>query len=363
MYKKKYLRNLAVKSKKDLHQSQEALECYWLELTDVRLELCELKNRLEIIKNEYPYLIFYEDIKTSILENNITECILSNIFLGNRFLPFISFNIEYSSELVKLVISSSNASAFFKYFGRYQTDSSDFLFILTTEKDLNSVDLVNYVLLSTTDWNCLLEILNILDRKIRRTASLSDSLSDINYDSLKRSFSVFFNKLNDLPPILRFDDITILDEQISSEYEFICIRLNNLSYDRSTANNIEFRLSCSDLNNSDFGIMINLEFPKERSSASFEKWVTNARDGYGDKLEVRFKYPYDVDIEVLNSLSLRDRDFVLALISQLFYIFEYLNSHKEPKQIDELIKLKRPIWAWKSVADNINLILDRITFN
>lgn len=145
------------------------------------------------------------------------------------------------------------------------------------------------------------------------------------------------------PAGLHYDKAKLKREQVNPDYEHLWFEFGNLSFQGESWPHFEFRLSCAHVRPDYFGGFPKLEFPAEGSQAPFEGWFVEARDDFGDKLELRFSLPDKaLDLAVWERVTEHDRAFMKALVAELPRILATLRQSG--------IKIRRPWEDWTKMA-------------
>lgn len=127
---------------------------------------------------------------------------------------------------------------------------------------------------------------------------------------------LFSQILQAFPVMTRFDQIQIKQQQVSHEYEHIWFAIKGLNYQNQFYPDFEFRLASANVPLGHFGTYPRLEFPALNTINPIKNWFAESQDHFGDKLELRFALPCDIDMSVWQQLT-EDRSFIIHLLQLL----------------------------------------------
>jgi hypothetical protein len=136
--------------------------------------------------------------------------------------------------------------------------------------------------------------------------------------------------LRALPPVPRFEDISLHSEYVHPDYEHVWLQVDGLSVGTQTLASFDIRLACGGIGADGFGRHPRIEFPEATGRLLFDSWYAMAEDEYGPKLELRFAVPDAMDLDVWSKLSAADRGRMGVLIAGANRFLETLRERAVP---------------------------------
>lgn len=317
-----------------LHQVQEELEHYFLQYQAAEANSIQFSSRWQRLLARQPNYVDYASHTLSIAADSAQPtliCRFNELTLGGCYFEQLSVNLVLEEKLVGLVFDESAQDQFVRWpFASEQT-----LTILPapcSDPQQATQRLLTLQQLSTSDWQWINALVKLMPELIVNDTTLSSSWQDAfvsGVDLLQQILLAF-------PKITRFDQIKIKNQQVSHEYEHIWFEIDNLLYQSQRYPSFEFRLATANVPLGRFGTHPRLEFPASEGVTPIKNWFAESQDHFGDKLELRFALPSDIDMAVWQGLA-EDRGFIVALLQLL----------QTQLAISELGTLENPNRTWQ----------------
>ncbi|MCK2097516.1 hypothetical protein [Thauera aromatica] len=203
--------------------------------------------------------------------------------------------------------------------------------------------------LATSDLVLLKNLAGVFGQALHAPASLQLLPPDTPTADLQTALAQLPQQLAALPPALRYDRVTLKNNQTNPDYEHLWFVLDNLSLGTQRWPQFEFRLSCANVGPRRFGTHPKLEFPEHVGQAPLPGWFDEAYDDHGAKLELRFAQPDAMDIQIWSQLGDADHRFLRALIDALPGLLSALQASG--------VHISRAWPDWFKLADDSRRIL------
>nr|WP_314490249.1 hypothetical protein [uncultured Pseudomonas sp.] len=167
--------------------------------------------------------------------------------------------------------------------------------------------------LGTTDWSSLIELVSIVLNIARsNTLPLEKSVAAL----LEVGLNEFNAQLLNFPPVLRFDSIVPAKILHQDSYWGVTLRLRNLMQGDKHWPSLVYSLTSVDSSDKTRGENPRIELPKE-ASEFLENWFIETADDRGERFELRFRMPREMDMLVWQKLSETDQVRLISLLSIL----------------------------------------------
>jgi hypothetical protein len=325
-----------------LHQVQEELEHYFLQHQDISQQLDQARQRWQRMLQANPDYADYQQIDCTPGDAENPRLIhwqLEQLEIAGQQFDSLSFSSQLEEGVIGLRLQGQpNLSM-------APADDDLWLPPLIKASDL-AERLQAYAQLTSSGWNLVKRLPGLLIKAIQQQPQLADKIPQVEslLQALQRTQAVF----TQLPPSLRCDQLSLHHEQINPDYEHLWLRLENLSWADQHQPRFEFRLSCANVGPNRFGSHPKLEFPEQTGKTVLHSWFAESYDDFGDKLELRFALPADMDLGVWRRLSPADQGLLSQLIQRLP---QYLHSLQQQGQ-----GLQRPWQDWQQLAEHIHRI-------
>lgn len=334
-----------------LHSVQRELEDNFEVLKIKSAYLQQYKRQWDALLQRYPDYCNY-DIASITAINDDSDIFLkfefSEIAIGHKFLPNLKVELVLTDNQVELhFLSREKApSPFVRW--PFFADQTTLATNTSGNPESSGQPFDIFFGLATTDVSFIttltLWLLKIL-------------ISPVEIENLEPSQrQLFFAGVHKLKNFLetpiffvRYDHVKLKHEQINQTYEHIWLQISNISWNKIKLEKFEFRLSCANVEPEQFGAFPKLEFPESTCKLPFENWHIESSDDFGNKLELRFALPHDMDFDVWRGISDNDRVFIYSLVNGLEYILADLKNSN--------IKISRPWEDWIQMAHELRDLL------
>ena len=178
--------------------------------------------------------------------------------------------------------------------------------------------------LAASDWSLLQSLALFLNARLQDQEIAANLPAALRRDSMA-GFDRFLEVIAKFPASLRYDRITLEQENCMEDCEQLQLSIENLSYGELQCPRFKFRLACAGLQSSDFGSHPRLEFPAGTSTV-LKSWFDCSDNPEDPRLELRFAVPDAMDLDVWGKLSEEDGEFILKLVQHMPLMLEELRS-------------------------------------
>lgn len=272
---------------------------------------------------------------------------VSDVFLGGRFFDTIEFRTKISNGVTHIEFSKPSSKDACSPFVRWPAcfGEGQKLTIMppknaTTDKMLSSF--------GPSDWVLIRELVEDLLRFIPHSNNKID-------ESYAAELTAGLKNLADAiavhPPVLRFDNISLVELTHSGGYHGLRLRMENVLQGEIYWGELEYTLSSVDGAGEVFGGHPRVEFPK-MINPFLESWYPERIDEQGERFELRFAVPGLMDVKVWNTLVDQDKIRLVSLLGVLDVQFSEL-------------QLQHPHieWGkWREVGDCMKKIIAKTMF-
>lgn len=328
-----------------LHATQEKLEEATIQL-ETNLDLVDkLSRRLARLNTKFPNYWEARSIKYKISEvtpgsKKIQWEVVETELAGKSY-ELINFETTCKNGLAGIkILSSSKGLDFFSLHNQSKELSCSPVngsYSAPENKLISSI--------GTSDWKIIRDLVKKL--KFSLTTNVFPDMPEDAVKELANGLNTLSAVLEKWPSVLRYDNVELTQYTNSSEYQALGLRFTNIELASKKCPSFSYYLSSVNEPSNSFGQFPRLEF-HENMSENFEKWFCETSDDRGQRLELRFASPNQMDIDVWKKLSSSDQFFIAANISTLPDILQTLRS-KGSADLD---------WdAWLKMSSHLNKIL------
>lgn len=328
-----------------LHITQEKLEETTAELEASLKLVRKLSDTINRISSQFPHYwdaqSIQHDFVNTVSKSNKIKWVVTDTELAGRNYELIEFETTYRNGLTELKIKDSSKG--FDFFSLYPSKNE-----LNCSPVNGSYSAPENKLLSsigTSDWKAIKELVKKLKNSLT-TNQFSNIPSDVT-KHIVSGLNTLGIILEKWPTVLRYDNLELFHTVNSSEYQSLGLKLINVEFSSKSLPSFSYHLSSVNEPGKSFGQFPRLEF-YEDTKAHFEKWFCETADTRGNRLELRFAYPNQMDVGVWKKLSSNDQLLIAANISKLPETLKTLQS-KGNKGLD--------FDAWVALSANLSKIL------
>jgi hypothetical protein len=149
-----------------------------------------------------------------------------------------------------------------------------------------------------------------------------------NPDLWLKGLQQFATLLEKLPPVLRFDSVSVTSSAEEGDYAHLVLSLSNVVTERGAFPEFQFRVATVS-SGEVFDANPRLEFPRRTGEDVFEHWFVESSNAFGENLEIRFaKQDSLVDLPLITArLKDADRQLVAQLIERLPAVMLKIKHH------------------------------------
>ena len=148
-------------------------------------------------------------------------------------------------------------------------------------------------------------------------------------DKWGADLTLLAEQFKNLPPVWRYDAVSLRQEQVNPDYEHLWFQFDNATFGNRHWPSFEFRLSAANVRKGKFSQHPKLEFPDPGPGLpkQFENWFEESEDDHGTKYELRFDLRKNVmDMAAWEALSPDDRAHLLTLLAHLGQVMRNLEN-------------------------------------
>jgi len=335
-----------------LHQVQEELENYFLKYQDSKQELEVADMRWKRMLQRVPDYFDIGSVEVQCIEGVGTETLrwrLKGLEAAGRKLPEL--------ELTSFIVDGIAGLEIPRRMGEHKViqrwpavAASDDALVIAWIGDAQADDKLTETLrqLGRSDWDLIQVIITALITALNTPAMLKRG-EGIILDYTPKALSNLQSKLGQMPSVFRFDELTLMREQVNHDYEHLWLNFRHVAIGNKRLLDFDFRISCANLRPKVFGQYPKLEFPETSGRAAITEWFDESYDDFGPKLELRFALPESMDMQVWELLSASDREFLETLVQQMPAFLSELETSG--------LKLKRGWDDWQQLVREVGRIL------
>lgn len=327
----------------ELHNTQEQLE-HALHINEVlELQLVEVEAKLKRMREAYPK---YIDIGKA----TARVCTISDTgFIFDWLIESVVIDsFEVDNIYVRFDTSPGNERLIFP---RFLSDSAsnswiewdsiphvlESLTICSDQPILECRQGKNGKFLNATEWRTLIKILEILESLLKDRAEMLQ-LSETMIVSQTAAVETLTRASKRWPIMLRHDKCDLIGMDVRIGYQGLQFRITNASISSRAVPELVFTLATVDEVPSLFGTYPRLEIAKS-SNTFLEGWFPESIDERGERWELRFAAPTEMDMNIWSRLSNNDQILMAGIIAELPAIVElahsknnHFNKHREEWQ-------------------------------
>jgi len=325
-----------------LHQVQEELEHYFLEHQKLKHERQVQDERWQRMLQRTPnYCDFASVTANPAAQHSALDWQLEELETAGRHIPQLACQTLLINGTAAIRIPRNAGQALLHW--PADDDATDLLLAPGVESAQAPL-----ARLATSDLVLLENLASVFQQALQTPADLQLP-ADFPATELQTALSQLPQQLAALPPALRYDRVTLKNNQTNPDYEHLWFVLDNLSLGTRRLAQFEFRLSCANVGPRRFGTHPKLEFPQHVGQAPLPGWFDESYDDHGAKLELRFALPDAMDVQVWGQLGDADRHFLRALIDALPGLLATLQASG--------VQIGRTWQDWLKLADDSRRIL------
>lgn len=335
-----------------LHQVQEELESYFLKYQDSKQELEVADMRWKRMLQRVPDYFDTESVEVQSIDGVGTETLrwrLKGLEAAGCKLPELELTSFIVDGIAGLEIPRRMGDH--KVIQRWPTvAASDDALVIAWMGDARADDKLTETLrqLGRSDWDLIQVIITALITAINTPAMLKRG-EGVVLANTPQALASLQSKLSQMPSVFRFDELTLMREQVNHDYEHLWLNFRHVAIGNKRLFDFDFRISCANLRPKVFGKYPKLEFPETSGRAAIAEWFDESYDDFGPKLELRFALPESMDMQVWERLSASDREFLEALVQQMPAFLSELETSG--------LKLKRGWDDWQHLVREVGRIL------
>jgi hypothetical protein len=335
-----------------LHQVQEELENYFLKYQESKQELEAADMRWKRMLQRTPEYFDFESAEILSVESTDNESLnwrLVGLDAAGRSIPELKFKtfIEGGVASLELPRRVGDYNVLLRWPAVAAKDQTLTVAVVGDAKT-GPKRAETLLQLGRSDWDLVRVIVTALIKAFDTPAMLQRG-EGIIADKTPLALRALQGKLEQMPAVFRFDELTLKREQVNPDYEHLWLDFKHVAIGEKRLLDFDFRVSCANVRPKTFGEYPKLEFPEASGRAAISEWFDEAYDDFGPKLELRFSLPQSMDIQVWEQLSTSDRQFLTVLINQM------------PSLLNELensgVQVKRGWEDWQRMTQEMRRIL------
>lgn len=335
-----------------LHYTQEDLEHYISADQDRQTEMHQLHKRIQRIFQRIPNYWEIESITAEAIGPPGRATIqwnLTNAYLNDYLIPTLSFQSRLTNDGAEILIQRPAISTAGDAWIRWPAEFANAKEFPCMPNAGGPFAGNNAILsgLSTSGWQRLqLLIKHLITHLENPTNIILPGKTDKR--ALVAGFKKLLATLANWPMVFRYDDVQLVGNDRTIDYQALGIRLSSLSLGEHSWPELEYRVSSVDQSSGSFGENPRLEF-YENTRGALQHWFAESQDSKGAKLELRFAKPNAMDINVWAVLSETDRLLIAGLVGSLSAQLNLLQQNN--------LSLLVPWQEWQALGRTIREIL------
>ena len=332
-----------------LHQVQEELEHYFLQYQDIKQQRETTQQRLDRVLADNPNYFSYDKIDCEPVSGN-TERLhwkINGLLGAGRYWESCQFDTIVEKGIAGFVFSKDEEGRSpLTVWPRPCENEKEVVCIPTGKPDNVQQRAELLKALSTSDWQLIKLLPEVISKAINKSETDAPGSKKLIV-ALDKTHGIF---IKHIPSKVRYDIVELVKTLVHPGYEHLAFRLRNLSYGDRIYPEFQFRLGCANITENNFGNDPKLEFPLVDGKPQLESWYAESIDEFGEKLELRFAEPNDMDLKVWEKLKKMDQKIIAGLIS---FLNELVESSK-----GSLENLSRPVDSWTKLAISLSRIFE-----
>jgi hypothetical protein len=319
-----------------LHQVQEELESYFLEAQALKQNKEQLLLRVTRLLKRLPGMVEWDDLAAEANQTSLTIT-LQQVVSADRQVPQLKLLLARQKKQPTLQVLDPEGQFPALFQGKLTSPINPIAAAGTPEAAL--IDQ-----LAPSDINLLQRVCTSVAQALPAPVARRDKWA--------ADLTLLAEQLKVLPPVWRYDSVSLLHEQVNSDYEHLWFHFDNATFGNRNWPSFEFRLSAANIRKGKFSQHPKLEFPEPGPGISkqFENWFEESEDDHGVKYELRFDLrTCRLDAVVWGALDKYDRAQMVALVIAIPRILSALQR--------DGVALKRPYEHWMELAKQVKEIL------
>lgn len=323
---------------KQLHQVQEELEHYYLDTQALKQDKEQLQQRVTRLLKRLPGTVEWEDLTVQATKARLTLT-LQQIMSVDRQVPYLKLILARQKKQPTLQVISDQGQPVALLHG-------------PLSQPINPLVIANSAEASALDQLAPSDIR--LLQKVCTSVAPSLPATMAGRDKWAADLNLLADQLKGLPPVWRYDAVSLRQQQVDPYYEHLWFHFDNATFGQRHWPSFEFRLGAANIRKGKFSQYPKLEFPDPGPGLpkQFENWFEESEDDYGVKFELRFDLRKTaMDMAVWETLSPDDQAQMLSLLDLLSIAMRRLEDNGTSTQ--------RPWTEWHELLHKVRFVISK----
>jgi hypothetical protein len=296
-----------------LHQVQEELESYFLEAQALKQDKEKLQKRVTRLLKRLPSTLEWDDLAAEASKTSLTLT-LYQVVSSLRELPQLKLVLARHKKQPTLQVVDAEGQPPALLHGPLALP-------LNPMAAADSSGAAALAQLAPSDITLL--------QQVCTSVALALPSDMAGLDKWGADLTLLAEQFKNLPPVWRYDAVSLRQEQVNPDYEHLWFQFDNATFGNRHWPSFEFRLSAANVRKGKFSQHPKLEFPDPGPGLpkQFENWFEESEDDHGTKYELRFDLRKNVmDMAAWEALSPDDRAHLLTLLAHLGQVMRNLEN-------------------------------------
>jgi regulator of replication initiation timing len=333
-----------------LHQVQEELEHYFLQYQTAQQQNQAHDARWQQLMRRHPECYDYQTISAVIAPNSTSEhptltWQIQDFYSGERSIQHIKCDTTLVNDTAVITFDRAQLMANLLRWPLSAAADLSTTPVHLTVPDSETDPLAQWWFeLAASDWVWLRSLYHIFATVLAQPDRLALP-QDYPSARLRNALKQTRDRIDRLPSVVRYDQVTLKAEQVNPDYEHLWLQLTPFVFGTQRSTCFDVRLSCAIPPGQPFGHYPKLEFPASTAD-TFQNWFAESHDDHGAKLELRFACPSAMDMAVWQQCVESDQQLIAAIIHCLPNVLAQLYEHP----------LSRPWQDWETLLTQLRAI-------
>lgn len=287
-----------------LHQVQEELERYFLDAQALKQDKEQLQQRVSRLLKRLPGTVEWDDLAAEANKTSLTLT-LQQVVSADRQVPQLKLVLSRHKKQLTLQVVDAEGQPPALLHGPLALP-------INPAAIADSAEAAALAQLAPSDITLLQQVCTSVAPALPAPMA--------GRDKWAADLTLLAEQLKTLPPVWRYDAVSLRHEQVNPDYEHLWFHFDNATFGSRHWPSFEFRLSAANVRKGKFSQHPKLEFPDPGPGLpkQFENWFEESEDDHGVKYELRFDLRKNImDLAAWQALGKEDQDQMRSLLTQL----------------------------------------------
>jgi hypothetical protein len=287
-----------------LHQVQEELERYFLDAQALKQDKEQLQQRVSRLLKRLPGTVEWDDLAAEANKTSLTLT-LQQVVSADRQVPQLKLVLSRHKKQLTLQVVDAEGQPPALLHGPLALP-------INPAATADSAEAAELAQLAPSDIMLLQQVCTSVAPALPAPMA--------GRDKWAADLTLLAEQLKTLPPVWRYDAVSLRHEQVNPDYEHLWFHFDNATFGSRHWPSFEFRLSAANVRKGKFSQHPKLEFPDPGPGLpkQFENWFEESEDDHGVKYELRFDLRKNImDLAAWQALGKEDQDQMRSLLAQL----------------------------------------------